>query len=206
MTPQVGLAAMVSDLGNSKLPWEQAPASKFAAVHANHMAEHEPRPYVVSRARAAQQLEIAFATTDERAKLRRLEQALESPALRYDDVMTPRMAKAANQAQVLSDRVRIEEKKKLLKTKMQEAQKAGIEVDKEKLQEEANKFEEEEKAAATRIQSLYRGKKDRKATESKLVEKREQERLDRERREEEHAATKIQSRFRGKAARSQMRG
>jgi len=197
---------MVSDLGNSKLPWEQAPAGKFAAVHYNHMAEDVPRPYVVSRARAAQQLDIAFATTDERAKLRRLEQALESPACRYDDALTPRLAKAANQAQVLSERFVIQEKKKLLRKKTQEALKAGIEVDKEKLQEEANKFEEEEKAAATRIQSLYRGKKDRKATGDKMEAKREQERLDTERREEEQAATKIQSRFRGKAARKDMSG
>mmetsp|Transcript_89238 Transcript_89238/g.158222 ORF Transcript_89238/g.158222 Transcript_89238/m.158222 type:complete len:257 (+) Transcript_89238:68-838(+) len=202
VAPQVGVATMVSDLGKMKKPWDKTPSEMLAAVHNVHQAEDTPRPYVVGRARAAQQLDIAFSTRDERAKLRRLEQALEAPALRYDDAMTPRMAKAAKTAEVLSRRLLAEDKLSLVKQKMQEAKAAGVKVDQAALEEEANQFIEEEKAAATRIQSLYRGKKDRKVTQTKIQAKRDQ--AEKERREEEDAATKIQSRFRGKAARKEM--
>lgn len=192
--PQVGMSAMVSALGNLSAPWEQPSAQKLFSPRAAMAKVEEPRRYLVGRARAKDQLNMALATQDEAAQLRRLEQALEVPSVRYDEVLTPRVMKAAKQLNNLSQTFNSEERarKKTQETQPQQQKKKLTEDTPEAEQEVLQEaFDEEEAAAALRIQSLYRGKKEREETK-KMVE------------EETKAATMIQSRYRGKAVRKGM--
>lgn len=182
------MSAMISALGNLSAPWEQPSAQKLFSPRAAKV--EEPRPYFVGRARAKDQLNMALATQDETAQLRRLEQALEVPSVRYDEVLTPRVMKAAKQLNNLTRTMDSEERKKQQETGVQKQRTMGLTEQTPEDEQDATQegFVEEEAAAATRIQSLYRGKKEREETK-KMVE------------EETKAATKIQSRYRGKAVR-----
>eukprot|EP00930_Biecheleria_cincta_P004616 TRINITY_DN105534_c0_g1_i1.p1 TRINITY_DN105534_c0_g1~~TRINITY_DN105534_c0_g1_i1.p1 ORF type:complete len:254 (-),score=49.53 TRINITY_DN105534_c0_g1_i1:226-987(-) len=192
--PQVGMSAMISALGNLSAPWEQPSARKLLTPRGLPFKAESPRRYLVGRARAKDQLNMALATQDEAAQLRRLEQALEVPCVRYDEALTPRVMKAAKQINSLSRTLNSEERTRTVTQEVQPQQqrpRGPTEDSPEVEQEDEQGCDEEEAAAATRIQSLYRGKKERQETR-KMVE------------EETKAATKIQSRYRGKAVRKGM--
>eukprot|EP00440_Ansanella_granifera_P044349 gb/GFBE01048068.1/.p1 GENE.gb/GFBE01048068.1/~~gb/GFBE01048068.1/.p1 ORF type:complete len:263 (+),score=68.25 gb/GFBE01048068.1/:1-789(+) len=197
IAPQVGMSAMVSALGNLKAPWEQG---KITPLNSARGEDAAPRPYFVGRARAKEQLNMAFSTQDEAARLRRLEQAIDTPAVRFDEALTPRYLQASRQAQVLSKTLNAQERRQAQKeAERAEQQKVAAapapppapapaaEAAAEEAAEELQ-YDEEEAAAALRIQSLYRGKKERQEVQQ-MVE------------EETKAATKIQSVYRGKASR-----
>mmetsp|Transcript_55216 Transcript_55216/g.129592 ORF Transcript_55216/g.129592 Transcript_55216/m.129592 type:complete len:248 (-) Transcript_55216:291-1034(-) len=194
VTPQVGLSAMVQALGDLKAPWEVTSTQKFTPRRETPPdALASVRPFSVGRARAQRQLQTALATQDEWAKVRRLEQALESPCVRYERATTPRLSQVTREAQS----ARRELFKKGLQPKPAEPVKptAPAKPESEPVvvaaplsPEEAQRKEEE--AAALRIQSLHRGRKEREAVK-KMVD------------EETKAATKIQSVFRGQAARKE---
>ncbi|CAD7950456.1 unnamed protein product, partial [Amoebophrya sp. A120] len=68
--------------------------------------------------------------------------------------------------------------------------------------EQAAREAKEDEAAATKVQSLYRGKRDRAEVQAKMQAKKEQE--ERERAEEEEAATRVQALYKGKKARAKV--
>eukprot|EP00392_Amoebophrya_sp_AT5.2_P002396 g2401.t1 len=80
------------------------------------------------------------------------------------------------------------------------------ETEEERLKREAA----EEEAAATKVQSLYRGKQARASTTAKIDAKKQAEadaqaaQAEKERQEEEHAATRVQALYKGKKARAKV--
>jgi len=215
--PQVGVSAILSALGNLKAPWEQTGVKQTPLNSARGEAPESARQYQVGRSRAKEQLNMAFATKDEVARLRRLEHALDTPAVRYDEALTPRLVAASNQVSNLSKALHHEDLtarrvkadaaaaagKKLLTAAPAAAaapEEQGPEPETPAEEEEAADGEEdmsaEEAAAALRIQSIYRGKQEREAV------KVQQKQAAKEAAEEKDAAIKIQSIFRGKASRA----
>mmetsp|Transcript_13706 Transcript_13706/g.35213 ORF Transcript_13706/g.35213 Transcript_13706/m.35213 type:complete len:316 (-) Transcript_13706:148-1095(-) len=109
LKPQVGVGRMVSALGNTRPAWEERTPRRCAELAREAMdAIITPSPhreYHVGRARARVQLRQAMDTNDEEAQLRRLEQALEIPAVQYDQALIPDLHKVVGQAAELSVRL-----------------------------------------------------------------------------------------------------
>mmetsp|Transcript_67768 Transcript_67768/g.150080 ORF Transcript_67768/g.150080 Transcript_67768/m.150080 type:complete len:244 (+) Transcript_67768:122-853(+) len=191
VTPQVGRSAMVRALGDLKAPWEVSATQKFTPRHDTPLdALASVRPFSVGRARAQKQLETALATQDQWAKVRRLEQALENPCIRYERAVTPRLSQVTRDAQAAKQQLFKQGLQPAPKPKPKPKPKQPMPPAEPALSPEEIQRKEEE-AAALRIQSLYRGGKDREAVQ-KIKE------------EETKAATKIQSVFRGQAARREL--
>ncbi|CAL1169365.1 unnamed protein product [Cladocopium goreaui] len=87
---------MVSALGGLK---EVSATQKFTPRLSHPPETH--RPFSVGRSRAQNMLAVALATQDDQAKVRRLEQALETPCVRYERAQTPRLMQVARDATVL---------------------------------------------------------------------------------------------------------
>ncbi|CAJ1398587.1 unnamed protein product [Effrenium voratum] len=156
VTPQVGLSAMVSALGNLKAPWEVSATQKFTPRMSTDAAASE-RPFSVGRSRAQHMLNMALSTQDDQAKVRRLEQALEMPCVRYERAATPRLMQVARDAQSAQREL----------TKKERRAQRDAALAKPKAAPAAPSVQDEdvgdEEKAALRIQSLYRGGKDREA-------------------------------------------
>lgn len=201
VAPQVGLNAMVSALGGLKAPWEVSATQKFTPRLSHPPETH--RPFSVGRSRAQNMLAVALATQDDQAKVRRLEQALETPCVRYERAQTPRLMQVARDATVLRGELTRKDRKKAWQDK-QEKEKKEEKEEKEEKQEKSEAHEnpkpppspedllKEEEAAALRIQSLYRGQKDRQTVKAMAAQ-------------EAQAATRIQSIYRGQVARREIR-
>lgn len=201
VAPQVGLNAMVSALGGLKAPWEVSATQKFTPRLSHPPETH--RPFSVGRSRAQNMLAVALATQDDQAKVRRLEQALETPCVRYERAQTPRLMQVARDATVLRGELTRKDRKKAWQDK-QEKEKKEEKEEKEEKKEKSEAHEtpkpppspedllKEEEAAALRIQSLYRGQKDRQTVKAMAAQ-------------EAQAATRIQSIYRGQVARREIR-
>lgn len=105
LKPEVGMSAVVSALGSLPPHWDM---SRPALAVATNNIELTPRgggalPYNVGKTRARNQLKYAWATQDEPAQLRRLEQALRS--CRYDGGVRCSVEGAAQQAGELARRL-----------------------------------------------------------------------------------------------------
>jgi len=132
-------------------------------------------------------LNMALATQDDQAKVRRLDQALETPCVRYERAATPRLMQVAREATIVRRELTKKDRKNAWE-ETKEEEKPMVPAHPEKSAEELLK---EEEAAALRIQSLYRGGKDRQAVKAMAEQ-------------EARAATRIQSVYRGKATRREM--
>lgn len=189
LKPQVGVTAMRSALGDIKPAWEGAnfsarsSASTATAFTNPADLQRASQPYHVGRARIRDQLRLALETPDEAVQLRRLEQTLNSPVGRYDGDMQLEMMKASEQATDIAQRLhatktdlpawkqdpfadpkRSRSGKKAKPTPAPENEKNSVqkEVAEEVAEEIPGDFDSEEAdAAALRIQSVYRGRKDR---------------------------------------------
>lgn len=216
--PQVGIAQMLSALGDLKPSWEKhsqkvptprTPRS-FTLVPPEP-AIPDTRPYHVGRARARGQLRHALETRDESAQLRRLEHALDSPVVHDDQEMAREVERAADVALNLSHRLRAatdgsnkwnecaavgDALGAAAHAAAAKAANAAAELAKEADEEEEEGAAEdgnpdpEAADAAVKIQSVYRGKKER-------------EEIRRLQAQEEAAAVRIQSVYRGNIVRSQ---
>lgn len=197
VAPQVGLNAMVSALGGLKAPWEVSATQKFTPRLSHPPETH--RPFSVGRSRAQKMLAVALATQDDQAKVRRLEQALETPCVRYERAQTPRLMQVARDATVLRGELTRKDRKKAWQDKQKEKQEEKEEKEKPSASPEPPRSQpspeellKEEEAAALRIQSLYRGQKDRQTVKAMAAQ-------------EAQAATRIQSIYRGQVARREIR-
>lgn len=194
LKPQVGVAAMMSALGDIKPAWEGAKCSarSVASTTTSRLSSDEEQrcsmPYHVGRARVRDQLRLAFETPDEVAQLRRLEHALHSPVGRYDRDMQREMEKAIGQAADISQRLQATKTNlpewtrdpfldpNRTKTVVQGQAKAKLKTDTSnavaKSETKQEEFEDDcdADAAALRIQSMYRGRKGREAVASMRVE------------------------------------
>lgn len=172
---------MVSALGNLKAPWEVSATQKFTPRQSHPPEPH--RPFSVGRSRAQNMLNMALATKDDKAKVRRLDQALETPCVRYERAATPRLFQVSHEAQQV---------RRHLAKENAWAEKTTTSGPPKKAAPTPEEIQKEEEQAALRIQSLYRGGKDREAVK-KMAQ------------QEAEAATKIQSVFRGQAARRELK-
>jgi len=185
-------------------------------------------PYHVGRARARGQLRLALESQDDAAQLRRLKQALNSPVAQYDQKLRAETEKASNHATVVSQRLQAASAPReewatdpfsLTSTLKPKAATAEQTMPEDAAGEVIDIVDDEEtSAAATLIQSQFRGRKDREKVTSMRtaqVEDRgdlgdmlgsdEQEAFNKDP-EVADAATKIQASFRGQKARKQMAG
>mmetsp|Transcript_116623 Transcript_116623/g.249359 ORF Transcript_116623/g.249359 Transcript_116623/m.249359 type:complete len:260 (-) Transcript_116623:48-827(-) len=202
LKPTVGMGSMISALGDIRPPWDQAAVKSPRSARKTHQDEElfgGDKLYSVGRARARGQMRTAVETLDQASQLRRLEQALENPVPRYDQDFRLTFEWAESQVGNLSRRLQAAEKARLEGPVVFDVRIPEVKAKKEAAEEEAAAEEaaaeedlgEEGEGAATKIQSLYRGKKERA----------EVERLKKEKEEETAAAVKIQAIHRGKQAR-----
>lgn len=212
MKPDVGKQAMLSALGDippfwgGSVPGSARGGAGDVGKPPQGLADALPakgstKPYHVGRMRARGQLFTALDTKNEQAQLRRLEQALDTPAARYDPDLKQIGAFAGRQADTLSNRLRtpiayVEYTPPQAAT----SEPAAAVVEQQVVVETSADAEAPEgedadtAAAAVRIQSRYRGGKDRQAVEAKKQQKKEEA-------EQTIAATRIQSIHRGNTAR-----
>eukprot|EP00434_Breviolum_minutum_P036654 symbB.v1.2.032485.t1/scaffold3904.1/size48501/7 len=196
---------MVSALGSLKAPWEVSATQKFTPRQ-SHPPEPQ-RPFSVGRSRAQNMLNMALATQDDQAKVRRLDQALETPCVRYERAATPRLMQVAREATI----VRRELTKKDRKNAWEETKEEEKPMAPAHPEKSAEELLKEEEAAALRIQSLYRGGKDRKApgitplpSPATALDDSPHQAVKAMAEQEARAATRIQSVYRGKATRREM--
>eukprot|EP00439_Symbiodinium_sp_Y106_P026835 s7454_g3.t1 len=200
VTPQVGLSAMVQALGDLKAPWEVTSTQKFTPRRETPPdALASVRPFSVGRARAQRQLQTALATQDSfLCKCATTRAGIGEPlcALREGDhaaALAGHTGGPVSQEGALQEGLPAKPESEPvvvaapLSPEDSDRAGTGTHVANPSVSpEEAQRKEEE--AAALRIQSLHRGRKEREAVK-KMVD------------EETKAATKIQSVFRGQAAR-----
>jgi len=176
--PQVGLGAMYSALGEVRAPWGPPTTPRLPTKQVQlqqRLSEEKQVRYHVGESRARQQLRSALTTHDDAARLRRLEQALESVAYQSNRSVRHEFAAASVEADYLS--------KVLGSTKTAQELDLSL-VDDSGDEDDPGLTEEEGGAAAVKIQSMYRGRKAAK-----------------QRYDEVEVAMKIQSVYRGKVAR-----
>jgi len=117
LRPQVGLAAILSALGDVRPPWEQqcpaaAPprASSRRRTKLGSSGGGRRSDYHVGRARVRCQLDTALGTREEPAQLRRLQQALASTA-RHDARLEQDLRRASSQAALLARRLAVDRRR-----------------------------------------------------------------------------------------------
>jgi len=219
LKPQVGVSAMISALGDMKPLWEQrsltARSSAGTPTTPTPRSSRTPRTpvrpgqsapgYHVGRMRVREQLSTALGTQDEAAQLRRLEQALESPA-RYDKGCRQNLKKASDTAALLSRRFCAFEAEEAAAAapppaarvreivSREEAPPAVVADGGEELPEGAQEEQPAlgEDVAASRIQNKFRERKERERERRKKEE------------QEDAAALRIQTLYRGNAARTRV--
>lgn len=188
------------DIGGDDAGWDQG------SRDITDPREPDTRPYHVARARARGQLRHALGTNDGSAQLRRLEMAVRLPAARDDHLIAPELNRAEREAAYLARRLRMRDEE-LLRANSKQAHGGGHGVNTGgtqrdggaasaneggdadvEMSEEELLYRKEQKAAATRIQSLYRGNRDREEVK--------------QHKQEVKAATMIQSLHRGNRARA----
>lgn len=209
LKPDVGEGQMISALGSIRPMWETSrPASQQKArPPASGRSMQGQGGYHVGRARARRQLRVAMDTQGEEAQLRRIMQALGTPTVQYEQSWLPGLNNVVRQAAVLSGRIKdptrtsdagpmpcqlllcagvsVPVATRATSSAAQDDLKKKKKAD--ELEELAKEQEAQEALGATRIQAVFRGKKDRAEVEQK--------------RQEKTAAVKIQARYRGKDAR-----